>query len=133
MDGVLLDVARGLASRQRLKPTSHRSGAQSVRGRQGIGFSTEIETSAGPPQSDQQEVARGLASRQRLKRGNSPTATRQPGCRQGIGFSTEIETSLRCWGFEPYEEVARGLASRQRLKLVVIIDGSFLFKSRQGI
>ena len=64
-------------------------------GRQGIGFSSEIET----PRTSVHlraihEVARGLASRQRLKPGVSSTSSMTGKRRQGIGFSSEIETIL---------------------------------------
>ncbi len=63
-----LAVARGLASRLRLKPRTSCSGSVSTHRRQGIGFSPEIET--------------GLSIIERCKTGR----------RQGIGFSPEIET-----------------------------------------
>ncbi len=62
-------VARGLASRQRLKLRPWCTAMHRVLRRQGIGFSTEIETLC-----------------QALRRANDIVR------RQGIGFSTEIET-----------------------------------------
>ncbi len=61
-------VARGLASRLRLKLAANRAGAGHRERRQGIGFSPEIETLV---------LLIGINS--------GP-------CRQGIGFSPEIET-----------------------------------------
>ncbi len=85
-------VARGLASRLRLKLLVRGCGRFSWVRRQGIGFSPEIETAAGV---------------------SAPSLW---GCRQGIGFSPEIETLLRQNNPQRDHQVARGLASRLRLK-----------------
>ncbi len=62
-------------------------------GRQGIGFSPEIETTnEARSRGDDSLVARGLASRLRLKPRFSPFLTTVRLRRQGIGFSPEIET-----------------------------------------
>ncbi len=78
-------------------------------GRQGIGFSPEIETDVLKPFVMQyMEVARGLASRLRLK----PTYT--------IGQAGA-------------DDVARGLASRLRLKRVLGFGRAACCPRRQGI
>ncbi len=63
-------VARGLASRLRLKFATYQGMAARGRSRQGIGFSSEIEI-----------TQNAFCSRTRI-------------CRQGIGFSSEIEITM---------------------------------------
>ncbi len=67
-NGIVYRVARGLASRLRLKQPSMPLLHIAVPGRQGIGFSPEIETfKACILGGCRNGVARGLASRLRLK------------------------------------------------------------------
>ncbi len=62
-----LIVARGLASRLRLKLAVTERGTKFGFGRQRVGFSLEIETNIATLGSGSLAVARGLASRLRLK------------------------------------------------------------------
>src|SRR6266566_4484643 len=91
------DVARGLASRLRLKLIIGDDIGTIKRSRQGIGFASAIETHITQEVYIQARngVARGLASRLRLK------------------LFMFVSLSNR------YSKVARGLASRLRLKLYV--------------
>jgi len=85
-------VARGLASRLRLKYMGSRSRAIYHRGRQGPGISSEIEMAldSGDYQQDT-GVARGLASRLRLKCVFGRLTWMIISGRQGPGISSEIE------------------------------------------
>ncbi len=101
-------VARGLASRLRLKRPEQVAGYEAGLRRQGIGFSPEIETAKGG-------------------------TIRPPFCgRQGIGFSPEIETNMQAGENRPDYRVARGLASRLRLKQFLVMWAN-RNQSRQGI
>ncbi len=101
-------VARGLASRLRLKRRREVGRLASGDGRQRIGFSLEIETGAR----------------------NSTQVTVQS--RQRIGFSLEIETTNdRRYVF--LSVVARGLASRLRLKLRIVLHKKHMIHCRQRI
>src|SRR2546421_459676 len=89
-------VARGLASRLRLKQRTDRAAHPRTTSRQRIGFSPEIETPiAGRVPCRLFRIARGLASRLRLKLGGHMTQTPRSARRQRIGFSPEIETHLQ--------------------------------------
>ncbi len=102
-------VARGLASRLRLKRLRSRCNLRVEQRRQGIGFSPEIET----------QVLLCLAAPRRR--------------RQGIGFSPEIETHSPRGIHGAGLVVARGLASRLRLKLRSENQSPCRVHSRQGI
>src|SRR6266496_2184010 len=99
-------VARGLASRLRLKHRRTEAAGRGRSRRQGPGISVEIETDHhAPHNSAGLDVARGLASRLRLK-----------------------HCVLICSA--NWRAVARGLASRLRLKLGAgFVLALFIFRS----
>ncbi len=86
-------VARGLASRQRLKHDTTRTPQYYLRSRQRIGFSSEIETRRCPllvsPVYRRQRI--GFSSEIETISWMVQGIIRR--CRQRIGFSSEIETS----------------------------------------
>ncbi len=93
MERSLIFVARGLASRLRLKPGHYETQRAIPTSRQGPGISVEIETFLKVhTQSPKILVARGLASRLRLKLLMVDAPTGNEGRRQGPGISVEIET-----------------------------------------
>src|SRR6266496_2314207 len=88
-----LAVARGLASRLRLKHYSFTLTRTTLNCRQGPGISVEIETLMGTADPGARLlVARGLASRLRLKLAFSAVWRATLSRRQGPGISVEIET-----------------------------------------
>src|SRR6266566_1812365 len=97
-----MTVARGLASRLRLKLIGFIAVEYSIPGRQGIGFASAIETHVAHRGLHQHRGRRGIGFASAIETCISKLQSRISSCsRQGIGFASAIET---CSGLstQPY-------------------------------
>ncbi len=85
-------VARGLASRQRLKQWERGKHPTNISCRQRIGFSSEIETMISDLERQVSRRRQRIGFSSEIETWNSLWANNLLRCRQRIGFSSEIET-----------------------------------------